>query len=58
MHKSSHHFFNTYISYDRALELDLAVMDLSAVALAKDQSLPLFVCHLDDIGDIGIKEVM
>ena len=25
------------LSYDKALELDLAVMDLSAVALAKDQ---------------------
>lgn len=41
------------LSYDKALELNLDVMDLSAIALAKDQGLPLFVCHLEQIDKLG-----
>ena len=36
-----------------ALEKNLRVMDQSAIALAKDEGLPLFVCRIEDIDQLS-----
>jgi uridylate kinase len=41
------------VSFEQALELNLRIMDQSAIALAKDEQLPVFVCHIDAIDQIG-----
>ena len=40
------------ISIDEALKRWLKVMDQSAIALAKDEKLPIFVCKIEDIDKI------
>ncbi len=41
------------LSLQEALEKNLRVMDQSALALAKDENLKLFVCHIEDIDKIS-----
>ena len=47
--------FNT-ISYDQVLAQHLGVMDASAIALARDNNLPIFVFSLDEPG--GFKGIL
>ena len=41
------------LSIDEALSKGLRIMDQSAIALARDEKLPLFVCRIQDIDRIG-----
>ena len=41
------------ITADEALQLWLRIMDQSAIAMAKDNKMPLYVCHIDQIDCIG-----
>ena len=45
------------ISIDEALAKGLRIMDQSAIALARDEKLPLFVCRIQDIDQIGTDTV-
>ena len=36
-----------------ALEWDIRVMDHNAIAMAKDEKMPIYVCHIDQIDLIG-----
>ncbi len=45
------------ICVDEALEKGLRIMDQSAIALAKDEKLPLFVCRIEDIDQIGSPDI-
>ena len=45
------------LSYDDALSLNLRVMDQSAIALAKDEGIPLYVCKMEDIDQIGTQDL-
>lgn len=40
-----------------ALNKNLRIMDQSALALAKDEKLPIFVCRIEDIDRLGSEEV-
>ena len=40
-----------------ALKLGISVMDHSAIALAMDEKLALFVCHIDDIDQIMTPDI-
>jgi uridylate kinase len=41
----------------QALQMGIGVMDHSAIALAMDEKLPLFVCNIDDIGNLSTHEM-
>lgn len=41
------------VTFEQALHGNITVMDHSAIALAKDENLPLWVCHIDKIDQIG-----
>ncbi len=45
------------VSINEALEKGLRIMDQSAIALAKDEKLPLFVCRIEDIDKIGSADI-
>lgn len=45
------------VSIDEALVKGLRIMDQSAIALAKDEKLPLFVCRIEDIDQIGSPDI-
>ncbi|MDD2916291.1 MAG: UMP kinase [Candidatus Gracilibacteria bacterium] len=45
------------VSIDEALAKGLRIMDQSAIALAKDERLPLFVCRIEDIDQIGSPDI-
>jgi len=45
------------VSVDEALQKGLRIMDQSAIALAKDEGLPIFVCRIEDIDQIGTDKV-
>lgn len=45
------------VSIDEALAKWLRIMDQSAIALAKDEKLPLFVCRIEDIDQIGSPDI-
>lgn len=45
------------VSVDEALEKGLRIMDQSAIALAKDEKLPIFVCKIEDIDQIGSPDI-
>lgn len=45
------------ISFQEALEKNIRVLDQSALALAKDEKLPIFVCKIEDIDRLGSWEV-
>lgn len=39
----------TTITYEEALEKSIKVMDQSALWMAKEEKMPIFVCHLDEL---------
>lgn len=41
------------VTHQEALEKNLRIMDQSAIALAKDEHLPIFVCRIEDIDKLG-----
>lgn len=45
------------ISLDDALKQWLRVMDQSAIAMANDEGMPIFVCRIEDIDKIGSPEM-
>lgn len=45
------------LSLEKASELKVNVMDHSAMAMATDNQLPIFVCHLDQIDNIGTENI-
>ena len=40
------------ISYDEVLQRGLRVMDLSAITMAKDNGLPIYVFNMDQLGNL------
>jgi uridylate kinase len=40
------------------LQKDIRVMDQSAIALANDESMPIYVCKIEDIDKIGDEEII
>ncbi len=44
--------FLSSLSYDEALKDDIKVMDATAIALAKDNSLPIVVCNMFNSGNL------
>ena len=44
--------FLATLSYDEALKDDIKVMDATAIALAKDNSLPIVVCNMFNAGNL------
>lgn len=45
------------ISLQEALEKNLRVLDQSALALAKDEKLPVYVCRIEDIDKLGTSSI-
>lgn len=45
------------LSIDQALKMEIGVMDHSAIALAMDEKLPLFVCKIDDIHQLFTHDI-
>lgn len=45
------------VSFQEALEKNIRVLDQSALALAKDEKLPVFVCKIEDIDRLGSGKV-
>lgn len=45
------------LTLEDAIQMNIKVMDQSAIGMARDEGLPLFVCHIDDIDLIGTQEV-
>lgn len=45
------------ISLEEALHKGLRIMDQSAIALAKDESMPIFVCRIEDIDKIDEEDL-
>lgn len=48
----------TKVTHQEALEQNLRIMDQSAIALAREEHLPIFVCRIEDIDklkDIGLQ---
>jgi len=41
------------ISYDEVLSRGLRVMDLSAITMAKDNNLPIYVFDMDTVGNLA-----
>ena len=48
----------TEISFADAIADQLHIMDPSAIALARDEDLPLFVCHIDAIDQLSSDEMI
>ena len=46
-----------HISLRDAIKNDLRVMDQSAIALAHDEGLPIFVCRIEDIDKLGTDDI-
>lgn len=46
------------LTLQEALEKNLRVMDQSAIALAKDEKIPLFVCKIEDIDKLGSDDIV
>ena len=46
------------LSLEEALHKNLRVMDQSAIALANDEGMPIYVCHIDDIDKILSEEIV
>jgi uridylate kinase len=40
------------------LTRDIRVMDQSAIALANDEGMPIYVCRIEDIDQIGSEEIV
>lgn len=45
------------VSYDEVLSKNLKVMDPSAIALAKDEGMPIYVCHIDTIDALAKEQL-
>lgn len=45
------------ISHQQVIEDNLRIMDLTAVAMAKDNNLPMFVCKITDIEQIASEDL-
>jgi uridylate kinase len=45
------------VSYAEALSKNLRILDQSALALAGDEKLPIFVCRIEDIASLATEEV-
>lgn len=45
------------MNIEDALEWKIRVMDHNAIAMAKDEQMPIYVCHIDQIDLIGTGEV-
>lgn len=45
------------LTLEDAIQMNIKVMDQSAIGMARDEGMPLFVCHIDDIDLIGTQEV-
>ncbi len=45
------------LSLEEALSQNLRVMDQTAIALAKDEKMPIFVCRIEDIDQIGDEQI-
>lgn len=41
------------ITFKEVLERNLEVMDQSAIGMAKENNLPIFVCHIDQLDLLG-----
>ena len=41
------------ISYDEVLQRELRVMDLSAITMASDNKLPIYVFNMDEVGNLA-----
>jgi uridylate kinase len=41
----------TQISFSEALKNNLKIMDASAIALCRDNNIPIFVCHMDELNE-------
>ncbi len=46
------------LSLDKALKDEIRVMDQHAIAMAKEEWLPLFVCNIDKIDKVGGKDMV
>lgn len=46
------------LSLDEALAQNLRVMDLAAIAFARDEKMPVFVCHIDHIDALGTDDIV
>lgn len=46
----------TTISHQQVIEDNLRIMDLTAVAMAKDNNLPMFVCKITDIDQLATED--
>ncbi len=46
------------VSLDEALQNNLRIMDQTAIALAKDEKMPIFVCRIEDIDQIGREDLI
>ena len=40
-----------------ALEGNIRVMDHNAIAMAKDEKMPIYVCHIDQIDLLGTEKI-
>ena len=45
------------VSLQDAIKNNLRVMDQSAIAMASDEGLPIFVCRIEDIDKLGTDEI-
>ncbi len=45
------------LTLSKARKLNLNIMDHSAMAMAADNGLPIFVCHIDQLGKIGTDKI-
>lgn len=46
------------ISLDEAIQKNVRVMDQAAIALAKDESMPIYVCRIEDIDRITTEDIV
>ncbi len=46
-----------HISHQKVIEDNLRIMDLTAVAMAKDNNLPMFVCKMEDIDRLAQEDL-
>lgn len=46
-----------HISHQKVIEDNLRIMDLTAVAMAKDNNMPMFVCKMEDIDRLADEDL-
>jgi uridylate kinase len=47
----------TTIAHQKVIEDNLRIMDLTAIAMAKDNKLPIFVCKIDEIEKLSYDDM-